>query len=87
MTTLWPKEATAHADDAATKFVAFEGKSPGMAGEVSEMVAERPNAGAIRHQDRCGVIRRSRSGRFVPIVAHRITLTGVVVEFREIHTG
>ena len=45
------------------------------------MVAERPNAGAIRHQDRCGVIRRLRGGRFVPIVAHRITLTGSWLSF------
>ena len=51
------------------------------------MIAERPNAGAIRHQDRCGVIRRSIGGRFVPIVAHRITLTGILFEVPEIHTG
>jgi len=87
MTTLWPNEATANTNGAATKFVAFEGNSPGMAREVSEMVAERPNAGAIRHQDRCGVICRSRGGRFVPIVAHRITLTGILFEVPEIHTG
>jgi len=87
MAMLWPKEAAAYADDAATKFVTFEGNSPGMAGEVSQMVTERPNAGAIRHQDRCGVIRRSIGGRFVPIVAHRITLTGILFEVPEIHTG
>jgi len=47
------------------------------------MIAERPNAGAVRHPDWCGVIRRSRIGCFVPIVAHRITPTDIVVEFRK----
>jgi hypothetical protein len=44
-----------------------------MRGEMSQMVAERPNAGAIRHYDRCGVISRPRGGRLVSIAAHRIT--------------
>ena len=67
------KQATAHADNAATEFVKREGNSAGMPGEMSQMVTERPNAGAVRHQDRCGVIRRPRGGGFVPIVAHDIT--------------
>jgi len=45
----------------------------GMRGEMSQMVAERPNAGAIRHYDRCGVISRPRGRGFVSITAHRIT--------------
>jgi hypothetical protein len=44
------------------------------------MVAERPNAGAVGHQDRCRVIRRRRGGGFVPIVAHSITPTDVAAE-------
>ncbi len=37
------------------------------------MVAERPNAGAVRHYDRCVVICHPRGGGFVSIVAHGIT--------------
>src|ERR1019366_876938 len=44
-----------------------------MPGEMSQMVTERPNAGAVRHQDRCGVVRRPRGKGFVSIVAHGIT--------------
>jgi hypothetical protein len=51
-----------------------------MPGEMSQMVIERPNAGAGRHQDRCGVIRRPRGGGFVPIVAHGITPIDVAAE-------
>src|SRR6185437_2558236 len=36
------------------------------------MVAERPNADAVRHYDRCGVISRPRGRGFVSIAAHRI---------------
>jgi hypothetical protein len=49
----------------------------GMRGEMSQMVAERPNAGAIRHYDRCGVISRPRGRGFVPVAAHVITPIGV----------
>ena len=45
-----------------------------MPGVMSQMVTERPNAGAVRHQDRRGVLRRPKGGGFVPIVAHGITL-------------
>jgi len=68
-----PKETTAYADNAATEFVTREGSSAGMPGEMSQMIAVRPNAGAVRHQDRCGVVRLPRGGGFVPIVAHGIT--------------
>jgi hypothetical protein len=47
------EESTAYADKAATVFVEREGNSAVMAGEMSQMVAERPNAGAVRHYDRC----------------------------------
>src|SRR5580704_4687593 len=50
-----------------------------MPGEMSQMVTERPNAGAVRHQDRCGVIRRPRGGGFVP-VAHGVTPIDVAAE-------
>ena len=50
-----------------------------MPGEMSQMVTERPNAGAVRHQDRCGVIRRPRGGGFVS-VAHGITPIDVAAE-------
>ena len=75
-----PKEATAYADKAATGFVKREGNSAGMPGEMPQMVTERPNAGAVRHQDRCGVIRNPRGGGFVPIVTHRITPTDFAAE-------
>jgi hypothetical protein len=45
----------------------------GMRSEVSQMVAERPNAGAVRHYDRRGVVCRPRSQGFVPVAAHVIT--------------
>ena len=48
-----------------------------MAGEMSQMVAERPNAGAVRYQDRGAVIRRPRGRGVIPIVAHGITPTDV----------
>ena len=51
-----------------------------MPGVMSQMVTERPNAGAVRHYDRCGVIRRTRGGGFVPIVAHGITPIDVAAE-------
>jgi hypothetical protein len=44
-----------------------------MRGEMSQMVAERPNASAVRHYDRCSVVSRPRGGGFVSIAAHRIT--------------
>jgi len=44
------------------------------------MVTERPNAGAVRHYDRCVVIRLTGFGGFVPIVAHGITLTDIAAE-------
>src|SRR5580704_15042592 len=50
-----------------------------MSGEMSQMVTERPNAGAVRHQDRCGVIRRPRGGSFAP-VTHGITPIDVAAE-------
>jgi hypothetical protein len=37
---------------------------------MSQMIPVRPNAGAVRQQDRCGVIRNPRRGGFIPIVAH-----------------
>ena len=49
----------------------------GMRGEMSQMVAECPNADAVRHYDRCGVISRPRGRCFVPVVAHVITPIGV----------
>src|ERR1700683_2392263 len=51
-----------------------------MPGVMSQMVTERPNAGAVRHYDRCGVIRRPRGGDFVPVVAHGITPIDVAAE-------
>ena len=45
----------------------------GMRGEMSQMVTERPNAGAVRHYDRCGVIRRPRGQGFVSVATHGIT--------------
>ena len=48
-----------------------------MRGEMSQMVAERPNADAVRHYDRCSVISRPRVRCFVPVVAHVITPIGV----------
>ena len=40
-----------------------------MPGEMSQMITERPDAGAVRHENRCGVVRNPRDGGFVP-VAH-----------------
>jgi hypothetical protein len=57
-----------------------------MPGEMSQMIPERPNADAVRHQDRCGIIRNPRRQGFVPIVAHGTTPTDVV-EFREYPHG
>jgi lipoate-protein ligase A len=51
-----------------------------MPGVMSQMVAERPNAGPVRHQDRFAVIRRPGGGGFVLIVAHCITPTDVAAE-------
>jgi hypothetical protein len=51
-----------------------------MPGEMSQMITERPNAGAVRHYDRCGVICRPRGGGFVSIVAHGITPIDVTAE-------
>jgi len=51
-----------------------------MPGEMSQMVTERPNAGAIRHYDRCGLVRRPMGGGFIPIVAHAITPINVTAE-------
>ena len=51
-----------------------------MPGEMSQMVTVRPNAGAVRHQDRRGVIHRPRGGGFVPIVAHGTTPIDVAAE-------
>ena len=51
-----------------------------MPGQMSQMVTERPNAGAVGHQDRRGVIRRPRGGGFVSIVAHGITPIDVAAE-------
>jgi hypothetical protein len=47
--------------------------SAGMSGEMSQMVTERPNAGAVRHNDRGAVTRRRpRGGGLVSIAAHDI---------------
>jgi hypothetical protein len=51
-----------------------------MSGEMPQMVTVRPNAGAVRHQDRSGVIRNPRRGGFVSIVAHGITPIDVAAE-------
>ena len=67
------EKPAADADNAATEFVKSEGNMAGMRGEMSQMVAERPNAGAVRHYDRCGVIRRPRGQGFVPVATHGIT--------------
>ena len=32
------------------------------------MVTERPNAGAVRHQDRCSIVRGPRGGGFVSLL-------------------
>ena len=58
----------------------------GMRGEMSQMVAERPNAGAVRHYDRCGVISRPRGGGFVPFAAHRITPIDLLLGLRNVRT-
>ena len=58
-----------------------------MPGEMSQMITVRPNAGAVRHYDRCGVIRRPRVGCFVPIVAHCVTPTDVAAESLEYPHG
>src|ERR1700683_3528130 len=57
-----------------------------MPGVMSQMVTERPNAGAVRHYDRCGVIRRPRGGDFVPVVAHVITPIDVAAELGNVRT-
>jgi hypothetical protein len=48
-----------------------------MRGEMSRMVTERPNAGAVRHQDRRGAIRLLKGRGFVPTVPHGITAIDV----------
>jgi len=45
------------------------------------------NLTAALSVDRCGVIRRLRGGCFVPIVAHRIIPTDIIVEFQEYPHG
>jgi len=71
------EESTAYADKAATVFVEREGNSAGMPGEMSQMVAERPNAGAVGYHYRSAVVRRPRGRGVIPIVAHGITPTDV----------
>ena len=71
------KKAAADADNAATEFVKLERNMASMRGEMSQMIAERPNAGAVRHQNRCGAVRRPRSQGFVPVTAHGIIPIGV----------
>jgi hypothetical protein len=44
-----------------------------MPSEMSQMITERPNAGAVRHQDRRRVIRNLGREGFVTINAHGIT--------------
>ena len=51
-----------------------------MPGEMSQMITERPNAGAVGHQDRCGIVRRPGGGGFASIVAHGITPVDVAAE-------
>jgi hypothetical protein len=58
-----------------------------MPGEMPQMVTVRPNAGAVRHEDRCGVIRNSRQEGFVLIVAHSTTPSDIIVEFQEYPDG
>jgi hypothetical protein len=72
-----------YAYTATAEFVKRKWNSAAMPGEMSQMIPERPNAEAVRHQDRCGVIRNPRRQGFIPIVAHGTTPTDVVVEFRE----
>jgi len=67
----------AYADKAATVFVKRKRNSAVMAGEMSQMVAERPNAGTVRHYDRGAVIRRPRGRGVIPMVAQGITPTDV----------
>jgi hypothetical protein len=43
-----------------------------MPGEMSQMVAERPNAGAVGYHYRSAVVRRPRGRGFGSIVAHGI---------------
>jgi hypothetical protein len=59
----------------------------GMRGEMSQMVAERPNADAVRHYDRCGVVHRPRRRGFVPVVAHVITPIGVAAGLQKCPHG
>jgi hypothetical protein len=58
-----------------------------MPGQMSQMITERPNAGAVRHQDRCGIVRRKGGGGFASIVAHGITPVDVAVESQEYPHG
>jgi hypothetical protein len=51
-----------------------------MPGQMSQMVTERPNAGAVGHQDRRGVIRRPGGRGFASIVAHGITPLDVAAD-------
>jgi len=74
------EESTAYADKAATVFVKRKRNGAGMRVEMSQVVAERPNADAVRYQDRRAVVRRPRGGGFVLIVTHGITPTDVSVQ-------
>jgi len=67
------KKAATDTDNAATELVKLKGNMASMRGEMSQMVAERPNAGAVRHQNRRCVIRGPRRQDFVPVAAHGIT--------------
>ena len=70
------KKAAADADNAATVFVKRERNMTCMSGEMSQMVAKGPNAGAVRHHDWRGFIEHPRGEGFLPIAAHGSTPTG-----------
>lgn len=67
------KKVAADADDAATEFIAFEGNGAPVSGEMSKMVPERPDAGAVRYYDRRGGVGHPGGRVFFLIAAHGIT--------------
>ena len=67
-----PEPTETYADNAATEFVKRWGHGTGMPSQMSQMVTIRLVCGALRHQDRRGVIGYLTDADRVPMVAHEL---------------
>ena len=65
-----PEPTETYADNTATEFVKHWRHSAGMPSQMSQMVTIRLVCGALRHQDRRGVIGYLTDADHVPVIAH-----------------